>query len=671
MAGTIIQIKYSGTGGTAAPASGTLTQAELAYSFNSNKMFIGNGDSPTLSHIIGGKHFVDMLDHSAGTLTADSALLVDSNSKIDVLNVDDITINGSTISTTKADEDLTFDPNGTGSVVWAAATSITGDITHGGTLTTTGQINVDNLTLNDKTLSVSEANGDLTLASNGTGKIIVDGTTVVVIPKGTDAQRPTAAAATDGAFRYNTDSDRFEGVASGSWISVGGVRDKDADTYIEPELTTDDDTLRFYIAGTEKAKLNATGFQIDDALEVDGTANIDGNTTVGGTFGATGNSTVGGTFGVTGATTLSSTLGVTSNATVGGTLGVTGNSTLSGTLDVTGATNFNDTTASSSKTTGAVVIDGGVGVAEDIYLGGQIDVEGDATVGGDLAVTGNTVLSGNLTVSGTTTTVDTTVTTLTDPVMHVGQGSLAAGDANDRGVSFEYGDGSVVKDGFFGMDIQTERFVFQTDITSGNADDDEFSSPWSDAQFGSLYLDDNLDVTGTSTLTGNSTVGGTLGVTGATTLSSTLGVTGAATLSSTLGVTSNATVGGTLGVTGATTLSSTVAVTGALSANGGIDTASGDLTIAPAGLDTNITGRLNVSSNLDVDGTVDFANDVPVTSGGTGMSSFTGKGVFIASNDGTSLGFVTAPGSNSEDYFIGFNSSGVPIATKTIDCGTF
>ena len=646
MAGTIIQIKYSGTGGSAAPSSGTLTQAELAYSFNSNKMFIGNGDSPTLSHIIGGKHFVDMLDHSAGTLTADSALLVDSNSKIDVLNVDDITINGSTISTTKADEDLTFDPNGTGSVVWAAATSITGDIVHGGTLTTTGQINVDNLTLNDKTLSVSEANGDLTLASNGTGKIIVDGTTVVVIPKGTDAQRPTATAATDGAFRYNTDSDRFEGVASGSWISVGGVRDKDADTYIEPELTTDDDTLRFYIAGTEKAKLNATGFQIDDALEVDGTANIDGNTTVGGTFG------------VTGATTLSSTLGVTSNTTVGGTLGVTGNSTLSGTLDVTGATNFNDTTVSSSKTTGAVVIDGGVGVAEDIYLGGQIDVEGDATVGGDLAVTGNTVLSGDLTVSGTTTTVDTTVTTLTDPVMHVGQGSLAAGDAYDRGVSFEYGDGSV-KDGFFGMDIQTKRFVFQKDLTSTDADDNEFTAPWSDAQFGSLYLDDNLDVTGTSTLTGNSTVGGTLGVTGATTLSSTLGVTGAATLSSTLGV------------TGATTLSSTVAVTGALSANGGIDTASGDLTIAPAGLDTNITGRLNVSSNLDVDGTVDFANDVPVTSGGTGMSSFTGKGVFIASNDGTSLGFVTAPGNDSEDYFIGFNSSGVPIATKTIDCGTF
>jgi hypothetical protein len=53
------------------------------------------------------------------------------------------------------------------------------------------------------------------------------------------------------------------------------------------------------------------------------------------------------------------------------------------------------------------------------------------------------------------------------------------------------------------------------------------------------------------------------------------------------------------------------------------------------------------------------------------MSSFTANGVFIANTGGTALGFVTAPGSNSEDYFIGFNSSGVPIATKTIDCGTF
>ena len=50
----------------------------------------------------------------------------------------------------------------------------------------------------------------------------------------------------------------------------------------------------------------------------------------------------------------------------------TGNTTVGGTLDVTGATNFNNTTASSSATTGAVIVDGGLGVAEDVYAGGQI-----------------------------------------------------------------------------------------------------------------------------------------------------------------------------------------------------------------------------------------------------------------------------------------------------------
>ena len=598
MSGTVIITKYSTANGS--PATDALAVGEQAYSFNSDRLFIGETSGGNIvARVIGGQLFTDMMDHSAGTLTANSAIIVDASSKIDVLNIDNITIDANKISTTNANGDLTLDPHGTGSVVLDAATTISGDITHTGTQTTTGQLNVDNLTINDKTISVSQANNNLTLAANGTGKIIIDGTTVVVIPKGTEAQRPTAVAATDGALRYSTTNTRFEGVVDGSWISVGGVRDTDGDTYIEPELGADDDTLRFYIAGTEKAALNATQFQIDNHLEVDGSANIDGNTTIVGTLG------------VTAATTL------------------TGNTGITGTLDVTGAVNFNNTTASSSKTTGAVIIDGGVGVAEDIYLGGQINATGDATFGGDLAVTGNTVLSGNLTVSGTTTTVDTTVTTLTDPVMHVGQGSLAAGDANDRGVSFEYGNGSVVKDGFFGMDIQTGKFVYQNDLTSAAADDDEFSSPWGDAQFGDIDADGNLVVDGASTLTGNTTVGGTLGVTGNTTIDGTL---------SSAGTFSVTTIG-----------------------------ATGDLTIAPTGGDTFITGTLTTSGNLDVEGNVTFDNDVPVSSGGTGMSSFTSNGYFIANTGGTAVSFITG----TQYDVLQFNSSGVPVASSTIDGGTF
>ena len=97
-----IKIKRSTT--TAVPSS--LTAGELAYSDNSDKLFIGApADSAVVA--IGGKVYVDMLDHTAGTLTASSAIVVDANSKIDQLLVDNITIDGNRIS---ASGDLRLNP---------------------------------------------------------------------------------------------------------------------------------------------------------------------------------------------------------------------------------------------------------------------------------------------------------------------------------------------------------------------------------------------------------------------------------------------------------------------------------------------------------------------------------------------------------------------------------
>ena len=565
MSGTVIVTKYST--GTGSPASNALAVGEQAYSFNSNKLFIGQTDgSNVTARIIGGQLYTDMMDHTAGTLTASSAVIVDSSLKIDNFNIGNITVTGAsnTISSTNANGNIIVDPNGTGLIVLTGPVTHTGTVSHTGVGTVAGQWNVDNLRLDANTLSTTNTNGDLTLATNGSGRVLLDGTSVVVLPKGTEVQRPTAANATDGAMRYSTTNTRFEGVANGAWISIGGVKDTDGDTYIDPEQGADDDTLRFFIAGTEKAKLTASQFQIDNALEVDGAANVDGAVTMGST------------------------------------------------LDVTGAVNFNNTTVSSSTTTGAVIIDGGVGIAEDIYLGGQIVSTGDATFGGNLAVTGNTVLTGNLTVSGTTTTVNSSVTTLTDPVMHVGQGSLAAGDANDRGVSFEYGDGSAVKDGFFGMDIQTGRFTFDKDLASGAADDDEFSSPWGDAQFHNLYLDGSLDITGNSVTDG------------------------------------------------------TGKVTGMLTADGGINTSAGDLTIAPAGGDTAVTGTLTASGAFNA-ASATLTAALPVASGGTGLQSYTGNGYFISNAGGTAVSFITG----AQYGILQFNASNVPVVSSTIDGGTF
>ena len=118
----IIKIKRSDS--TATPGS-SLTKGELGYSYNSNKLFIGDGST---FDVIGGQVYVEMLDHAAGTLTASSALITDANSKIDNLLVDNIQINGNTISTSSGN--LIIDP-ATGSIDFATGGAVEFDIVDG------------------------------------------------------------------------------------------------------------------------------------------------------------------------------------------------------------------------------------------------------------------------------------------------------------------------------------------------------------------------------------------------------------------------------------------------------------------------------------------------------------------------------------------------------------
>jgi hypothetical protein len=100
-----IKIKRSTT--TATPS--TLTAGELAYSDNSDKLFIGApADNAVIA--IGGKVYVDMLDHTAGILTASSGIVVDSNSKINKLLTGVIRINNTTSHIDTSSGDLTLNP---------------------------------------------------------------------------------------------------------------------------------------------------------------------------------------------------------------------------------------------------------------------------------------------------------------------------------------------------------------------------------------------------------------------------------------------------------------------------------------------------------------------------------------------------------------------------------
>jgi hypothetical protein len=126
---TIIKIKRSST--TNQPS---LAQGEMGYSWGTGtysdsaggtvtsygKLYLGtgtetNGVSANLE-VIGGKYFTDLLDHTHGQLAANSALITDSSSKLNVINIDNLTLDGNTLSSTNADGHIVFDPAGTGEV---------------------------------------------------------------------------------------------------------------------------------------------------------------------------------------------------------------------------------------------------------------------------------------------------------------------------------------------------------------------------------------------------------------------------------------------------------------------------------------------------------------------------------------------------------------------------
>ena len=123
---SIIRIKRSSVSGNPA----TLGAGELAYSAltdngsnGGDRLYIGIGTETSgnaANHfVIGGKYFTDMLDHSPGTLTASSAIVLDASSKINNLNVGNLTLTGSTntISSTDTNGNIVLTPNGTGKLV--------------------------------------------------------------------------------------------------------------------------------------------------------------------------------------------------------------------------------------------------------------------------------------------------------------------------------------------------------------------------------------------------------------------------------------------------------------------------------------------------------------------------------------------------------------------------
>jgi hypothetical protein len=143
------------------------------------------------------------------------------------LNLPIISISGNTISTTVADTDLQLQANGVGNVI------------------------IETLEIDDNVIRATATNSDIVLTPQGTGSVVVDSNQSIIIPVGTTAQRPSTGTEVVGMIRYNTDLDQYEGWTGSYWLTLGGVKDADGDTYIIAESTpgANENTLYFYAGG--------------------------------------------------------------------------------------------------------------------------------------------------------------------------------------------------------------------------------------------------------------------------------------------------------------------------------------------------------------------------------------------------------------------------------------
>ena len=496
----LTRIKILTTGATTSAPSNIKT-GELAYSYvagtqsnNGDRLYVGTGAESggvaSSVDLIGGKYFTGLLDHVHGTLTASSALITDSASKLDRLNVDNLRLDLNTLSSTNTNGDVIVDPNGTGKTV------------------------LHNVYINGTSDSLAEFIYDTV------GGAVTGGTGITVANSdGADTSTVsiTNTSVTAGSYGSATQIPTFTVNAQGQLIAAGVEN-------VATALTVDGDT------GTGDVDL------LTDDLRIVGTANE--IVTVSSKSG----------------TDVTVTVGLPDDVTIGDALTVTGAASVGGNFSVDGNVTLGNATSDT------------------------VNTSGNLTVGGDL------------TVNGTTTSVNSTVISLDDPVLVLADNSGTTVDGVDRGIRFKYGDGTATKEGFFGFDHQTERFVFTKDEDFSGGED--ASSPWHDAQFGGVYAGD---------------------------------------------------------------------VTVGISTNNTITTTTGNLVLDSAG------GTIDINDNVDISGSLVLGTDLAVAHGGTGMSSFTGNGVFISNSGGSALTFLTG----TQGDVIQFNSSGNPISSNIIDGGTY
>jgi hypothetical protein len=399
---SIIKIKRSG--GVLAPSALSLGEFGYAYGAGTtgnggDRLYLGTGgESGGVANaidVIGGKYFTDMLDHVHGTLTTNSALIVDVNGKLDILNVDNITINGNTISSTDTNGDIALTPNGSGEidlnaiVNFSSSTSFTGLINaDGGIAVDTNNFTVDGTTGAVYTASTLEVASQSTLASVAVtdltnNRIVIagtageleddsnftfDGTTLTVVADYSQTGTGTVTG------QWNVDNMRLDGNTLSSTDTNGNI------------VLTPNGTGYVTISGTNGLVI-PSGTNAQQGPLITGSIRYNTDNVQFEGYSGTNWSSLGGVRSVDGFTYI---IAESSPAASDDILHFyAANNAGTGTIEVSQLDRVSlrllQTTGAVSNTTGALVVAGGAGIAENLYVGGDTVLTGDLeVVGGDI-----------------------------------------------------------------------------------------------------------------------------------------------------------------------------------------------------------------------------------------------------------------------------------------------
>jgi len=404
---SIIRVKRST--GTTAPAS--LNYGEVAYTVGSGtqanlgqRLFIG--DASNTPQLIGGEYYTDLMSHAPGSIAAAAnaatasngfIAILDQNRKVDQWNVDNLTIDGNTFSSTNTDGDINLDPNGSGEIVIPDDTFLTFGTSKDSKIeydeNGTDQLNITgaDVRINITTESLDKDTGALIVEGgvgieknlNVGGSFSSAGITTVNLPDNTD----NAYLIQEGTNKYVEidTTDNSELLALGNDLASVNiiVEDNAANAFLVKEGTSE------YIAldttnGSELITFSTANIDFDNDVNIDGG---DLTTNVTGTFNLLNTNATTVNF-AGAATTL-----VIGNASGNFNVDATGNTDLGGDLNVDGddlttsQTTFNllNTTATTVNAFGAATaID--IGATTGITtVNNNLDVDLDLNVdGGDI-----------------------------------------------------------------------------------------------------------------------------------------------------------------------------------------------------------------------------------------------------------------------------------------------